>query len=197
MSDSWQPLVIVVVGYLMGSISFGLILAQRAGVDLREIGSGNVGATNVGRALGPKAERIVMALDALKGLIPTAFAAWQFGGASPTSGAVAIAAVVGHIWPVFHGFRGGKGVATSVGVLLPLAPVASAAGLALFVAVRITTKKVSAASLAGAALALCTTWWMDGLSTAGITALVLVALIIMRHTDNIRRLLRGEEPSSR
>ncbi|MFZ1865458.1 MAG: glycerol-3-phosphate 1-O-acyltransferase PlsY [Polyangiales bacterium] len=185
---------LTLASYLMGSISFGLLEASRRGVDLRDVGSGNVGATNVARALGRETGRKVLLLDMLKGLLPAAAARWAFDLSWPWITAVGIAAVVGHCFPIWHGFRGGKGAATSGGVLLGALPPIGAVTLATWVVAKKITRRASVASLSaatlGAALAMLrySTEWPARL------AIGLWVLIVARHASNIGRLLRGEEP---
>jgi len=115
-----EKILLVLFAYLLGSVLFGEIIARIRGVDLRRIGSGNVGATNVGRALGRKYAALVFLLDMLKGFVPTALALSFYGMESRTVALAGVAAVLGHMYPVFAGFKGGKGVATAFGVLLAL-----------------------------------------------------------------------------
>ena len=194
---------LVLAAYLLGSISFGLVAAKRAGIDLRTIGSGNIGATNVGRALGKRTGRVVMLLDALKGLVPVLAARLLLPQNEWWSGGVAVAAVLGHLFPVWHGFRGGKGVATTAGVMLVLIPAAGALMVLTYGVLRKTTKRSSVGSLAGTVVALAVTaaWgsappWRDGPDAhRALTATVaaITVLVFVRHVGNIRRLLRGEE----
>lgn len=184
-------------GYLLGSISPGLILAKRRGVELRKTGSGNVGATNVGRALGKRAGRYVLLLDAAKGALPAFVARAALGPDELWTAATGLGAVLGHCFPVWHGLRGGKGAATGVGVLLVLVPPAGLAAAGTYVGLKKLTRRASVGSLGGAfvgasvALALLgpasPRVWMSG---------ALCALIVLRHRENIGRLLRGEEPPS-
>jgi glycerol-3-phosphate acyltransferase PlsY len=186
---------LVVVAYLLGSISFGLIAAARAGVDLRAGGSGNVGATNVGRVLGKRTGRVVLVLDALKGTAPVLVGRYLLHADDRWVGAAGAAAVLGHCWPIWHGLRGGKGAATAAGVLVPLVPVAGALGVSTYLGLKRLTKRASVGSLAGA---------LVGALTASVVtsgpfvwmAWVIAALITLRHLDNIQRLMRGTEPES-
>jgi glycerol-3-phosphate acyltransferase PlsY len=186
---------LAVVAYLLGSISFGLIAAARAGVDLRAGGSGNVGATNVGRVLGKRTGRVVLVLDALKGALPVAVGQYVLQVDERWVAAAGALAVLGHCLPLWHGFRGGKGAATAAGVLLPLVPIAGALGVITYVALKRATKRASVGSLAGALVgAIAAT-----LVTSGpfvVMAWVIALLIALRHVDNIQRLLRGTEPES-
>jgi glycerol-3-phosphate acyltransferase PlsY len=179
--------------YLLGSVSFGLIVAKRKGVDLRAIGSGNIGATNVGRALGKPAGRLVMLLDMLKGFLPVAAARFALGLPWPWITAVGLAAVVGHVFPIWHGFRGGKGAATSGGVLLAALPAIGAVTLLTFVLVKRWTHLASVGSLSAATVGALLTLGLDGRDWPLTLATGLWLLIVIRHAGNIVRLLRGEE----
>jgi glycerol-3-phosphate acyltransferase PlsY len=185
---------LTVGAYLVGSISFGLLLASQQGVDLRSIGSGNIGATNVGRALGGRTGRTVMLLDMLKGFVPVALARWVFDLPWPWVTAVGIAAVVGHVVPIWHSFRGGKGVATAGGVLLAALPPIGAATLATFIVVKKSSRRASVASLSAATVAVALTMGLDGRQWPIQLAVGLWLIVVLRHIENIARLLRGEEP---
>jgi len=177
-------------GYLLGSIPFGLILAKLAGFgDLRQIGSGNIGATNVLRAGGKPLAALTLLLDVAKGTVAVLLGAlWS----QDTALVAGLGAFLGHLFPVWLGFRGGKGVATYVGVLLGLYwPAAIAFGI-LWLLVAYRTRYSSLAALVAsaaslAALALTGQWRLAALF------LVLTVLLYIRHADNIRRLVKGEE----
>jgi len=191
-----MALVLFILGaFAVGSIPTGIIVARARGVDLRKVGSGNIGATNVGRALGKGWAIFVLLVDAAKGYLPTALAPrWL-----PPLGvaAVALAAVVGHMFSVFLKGRGGKGVATSLGAALALAPVAAlcsaGAYLVLYAAFRISSVG-SLVGVAGFPLALYLTG--DREPAHYLFAAVMAVLVIARHKDNIRRLARRQELKS-
>jgi glycerol-3-phosphate acyltransferase PlsY len=185
---------LTVGSYLIGSVSFGLLLASRQGIDLRSIGSGNVGATNVGRALGERAGRRVMLLDMLKGFAPVALARSAFDLPWPWITVVGIASVLGHCFPIWHGFRGGKGAATAGGVMLAAMPPIGAATLAVFAATKKVSRRASVASLSAATLAAAATIAFDGRQWPIRLAVGLWVIVVARHHDNIARLLRGREP---
>ncbi len=185
---------LTLAAYLLGSVSFGLLFAARQGVDLRAIGSGNIGATNVGRALGKATGRKVMLLDMLKGFLPVALARWGFDLPWPWITAVGIAAALGHVFPIWHAFRGGKGAATAAGVLLGALPPIGLATLVTFVLVKKVSKRASAASLSAATVAAALTIGLDGREWPIRLAMALWIIVVLRHVENIVRLLRGEEP---
>lgn len=180
--------------YLLGSVLFGIVVARSQGVDLRSEGSGNPGASNVMRTVGKGAGLLVLVLDLLKGLLPTLAARFYLDDIS--TACVGGAAVLGHCFPVFYGFRGGKGAATGVGVVLAVSPWAGGAALAVFFVVKALTKKASLGSLVGALVALGIITY-EALSQSQfaflILALVLTTLIVWRHRSNIERLTAGEE----
>lgn len=185
--------VLTIAAYLFGSISFGLIFAKRRGVDLRSIGSGNIGATNVGRALGKQTGRLVLVLDMLKGFVPVALARWAFDLPWPWITAVGLAAALGHVFPIWYGFRGGKGVATSGGVLLAALPPIGALTLLTFVVVKKWTRLASVGSLSAATVGASLTLVLDGGEWPVLLATGLWFLVVLRHWGNLIRLLRGEE----
>jgi acyl phosphate:glycerol-3-phosphate acyltransferase len=194
-------LLYILLAFAFGSIPFGLIVVRALlGLDIRTLGSGNIGATNVLRIAGRKAGLLVLASDILKGLLPVLAVSFFYPRSSPaawswTAGAVALAAVAGHIYPVYLRFKpSGKGVATALGAYICLAPSACAIALAVFAGLVALTRRVSAGSL-GAALVLPAAAWMAGCGP-GITlsALAAVGLILLRHKDNIHRLRQGKEP---
>jgi acyl phosphate:glycerol-3-phosphate acyltransferase len=179
--------------YLCGSIPFGLLIARAAsGKDVRTVGSGNIGATNVARAAGKSAAIATLVLDALKGLVPVLLAARSPQAPPLLAPACAVSAVVGHCFPPWLGFRGGKGVATGLGVSLALAPWAALAGAATWLVLFKLFRISSIGSLAGMAVALAA-----AALTASRPALIGLAgvsmLILIRHQANIRRLLRRQE----
>jgi glycerol-3-phosphate acyltransferase PlsY len=188
----WWPFVIgFVVAYLIGSVPFGLILTRIAGAgDLRTIGSGNIGATNVLRT-GRKGLAIAtLVLDVLKGALPVWLAGRYFG---PDMAVVAgLGAVVGHCFPVWLKFWGGKGVATALGVVLVLAPLAALVALALFVGITALTRYASLGSILGAA-STCVVAYLMGHVQAAALFVVLAVLITAKHAGNIRRLVTGTE----
>jgi glycerol-3-phosphate acyltransferase PlsY len=179
----------VAVAYLCGSIPFGLLIAKVVtGGDVRSVGSGNIGATNVARAAGRPAAIATLILDALKGLLPVLLAARTGPGSPVLPSICAVAAVLGHCYPVWLGFRGGKGVATGLGVSLALAPVAAVAGAATWLVLYKLFRISSVGSLAGVAVALgLALFTADRSALYGLVGVAL--LIVLRHRGNIRRLL--------
>ncbi|HUG54988.1 MAG TPA: glycerol-3-phosphate 1-O-acyltransferase PlsY [Vicinamibacteria bacterium] len=181
----------LLLAYLLGSIPFSYLVARRRGVDVRAVGSGNVGATNVLRNVGRAAGLAAFALDFLKGTAATAIAS-RAGG--PVVGAVAAAvAVLGHMYPVWLSFRGGKGVATGAGAFLPLMPVPTAIGLVLFAAVAALTRYVSLGSVVGASALPVSAFLLSGPSPAAWSSSVVAALIVWKHRSNLGRILARTE----
>lgn len=194
-------LVTILAAYLLGSVSFAALLVRwRAGVDLRTVGSGNLGATNAGRVLGKRGAIAVYVLDFFKGAIPVA--AWRMlgDGAFEIGFLAGIAAVVGHCFPIWHGFRGGKGVATASGVILATTPLGFAITAASFALVAFTTRMISAGSIVAAIVAPISWAATDARSVDVMprwiitgTLVALAILVIVRHRTNLSRILAGTE----
>ncbi|MEX2598448.1 MAG: glycerol-3-phosphate 1-O-acyltransferase PlsY [Dehalococcoidia bacterium] len=188
---------LIPIGYLAGSIQWGLIVVRIARrLDVRSTGSGKTGMTNVLRVAGPKAAALVLLLDAGKALVMVVIAraltddAWIHA-------ATAAAVVIGHIWPVFARFRGGRGIATGIGATLGIMPLAGLAGIAIFLPVVALTRYISLGSIAGA---VCVMAAFGGATALGVTPLAYLAyalacglLIVWMHRDNIGRLIKGTE----
>ncbi|MBI2902965.1 MAG: glycerol-3-phosphate 1-O-acyltransferase PlsY [Candidatus Methylomirabilis oxyfera] len=184
---------LVPLGYLSGSVPFGLLIAKASmGVDVRRIGSGNIGATNVLRAAGKGAAALTLALDMLKGWAPVAFGR-VLGASDAQVASVALAAFLGHLYPIFLGFRGGKGVATFLGVLLGLLPKVALLVAGVWVLVAAMFRYSSLAALIASAASPILIWFLDGRPLFAMLAGVLFSFIFIRHRENIRRLLAGEE----
>lgn len=200
---------VALLGYLIGSIPWGLIISRKfARVDIRKYGSGRTGGTNVLRTLGRKAFFAVALLDIAKGAVSVAVAAFIVGGDIITLGAsglgsvfaqilAGMAAVVGHIWPVYAGFKGGRGVATFFGALIAMCPPAGLFGGALLIVVALLTKYASLGSITGIvgayAILVPLTLIYDYPLEYLIFALAGTVLITLIHLDNIRRLVAGKE----
>ncbi len=202
--------ILIVVAYLLGSIPFGLIIAKVHGMDLRSIGSGNIGATNLSRALGRKWAYFCFVLDAAKGLVPM-LATAKFVDSVPTTAefflwlAVGSAAVLGHIFPIYINFKGGKGVATSFGVALGLWPyytVCALVAVTIWVVFVLLWRYVSLASIVASvafpltlilAILLVPAWRFSSLWPILITAVAIPLMVIVRHRENIKRLITGTE----
>ncbi len=188
----------IVVSYLVGSIPFGLIVARRKRIDLSKVGSGNIGATNVYRALGLKFAASVFILDLLKGLVGTKGVPHLLGTLDETTIFLcALATIGGAVASVYTGFKGGKGVATGVGVFLGLAPVATAICVGIWAATVSISRYVSLGSIIGA-IALPTIIYIaaHGDIMGNMTfwlALAVAAVIVVRHRSNIKRLVQGKE----
>ncbi|PYR27403.1 MAG: acyl-phosphate glycerol 3-phosphate acyltransferase [Acidobacteria bacterium] len=184
----------IVAAYLLGSIPFALILARRwSAVDLRRVGSGNLGAANVMRTSGIAAGMLVAVLDMAKGIAGVMVAAMLTSNNTAASAAAGLAAIVGHIYPVWLRFRGGKGVATACGVFSILTPVAVPPAVAIFLVTVWATKYISLASLL-ATLALPPLAYVAGSPAPAVTAAFAAAVIILfRHRSNLTRLRTGTE----
>lgn len=197
--DNFAHLVIVLIAallsYLIGSIPFGLLYARvLGGLDVRSVGSGNIGATNVLRAAGKKAAILTLLSDCAKGLVPALMASRMLD--NPAAAALCgAAAVLGHNFPVFLGFKGGKGVATSLGVVLALTPWIGFACLLIWLGSAVLWKYSSLAALvvfAAYPVILFARGRED--QELQVLSLFLFAMIYYRHRENIKRLLSGEEP---
>lgn len=193
----------VVPAYLLGALPWGLWISRTRGMDIRTRGSGNLGATNVYRQIGPGYGIAVLILDVLKGVVAVLWGklgptgAGFPGGIEVAAIVAGLAAILGHVFTVFAGFRGGKGVATTIGVFLALTPKAMLAALLVWLVVTWATKRVSAGSLALAAVYPIGIYLTEsGESARWLLALgsVISVLIVFRHLDNIRRLIKGTEP---
>lgn len=199
---------LVLASYLLGAVPFSLLLGLARGTDIRKVGSGNVGATNLSRALGWKWGYLAFFLDFAKGALPVvgalALESRAPGSVCPQEGGwvpvlAGLSAILGHVFPVYLGFRGGKGVATTFGVMAALSPLAAVLAGAVWGIVFVLARLVSVASLA-AAVALPLGVWLfeqgsrpQGSAAVQAFAIAIALLIVVRHGENIRRLLRGEE----
>ena len=186
-------IVIGVCAYLLGSVPTGYILGLRAGIDVRKAGSGNVGATNVARVVGKAQGIATLIADALKGFIPV-FVAGQVNLGSKAAALAGTAAFLGHLYPLFLGFRGGKGVATALGVFIGIAPLPTLVLIGVFAAVLLSTRIVSLSSMVAAAAAPVTLYGFSYPSEVIGAGAFLAIMIVWRHRSNIKRLLDGEEP---
>ncbi|MEM8550256.1 MAG: glycerol-3-phosphate 1-O-acyltransferase PlsY [Verrucomicrobiota bacterium] len=188
---------VAIVGYLIGSISFAVIIAKRMGVNILQEGSGNPGATNVKRVLGKKAGNLCFALDFVKGLVAAGWPLLPFVGASDpiALGIIGlIAGILGHSFSLFLKFKGGKGVATTMGGLLALAPFVLLLGLLLWLVLFYTTRYVSVASIGfGVSLPVTGMFLTGGKLWLELFLVALAVLIVLRHKANIQRLLTGTE----
>ncbi|MCJ7693084.1 MAG: glycerol-3-phosphate 1-O-acyltransferase PlsY [Sedimentisphaerales bacterium] len=203
-------LILIIVAYLLGSVPFGVIIAYAHGKDLRIIGSGNIGATNLSRALGRKWAYFCFCLDVLKGMLPM-LAGIKLISAPPNIAelflwlAAGTAAVLGHIFPIYIKFKGGKGVATSFGVALGLWPyytVCAAVSMVIWVVVVLAKRYISLASIVASiafpvvlvlAILFASTWNLANLWPLLIAAIAIPLMVVIRHRENIKRLLAGTE----
>jgi glycerol-3-phosphate acyltransferase PlsY len=184
--------IVIAAAYLIGSIPTGLLLGKAYGIDVRKEGSGNIGATNLYRTVGRNVGILTLVGDCLKGLLPVLFV--KHSSLPPEFAAwVALAAFCGHVFSVFLKFKGGKGVATALGVFLALAPLAVTIALALFAALMFIWRYVSLGSISAAAVMPLAVYFMGGSATVTGVTLVIAAIVIFRHHENIRRLLSGTE----
>jgi acyl phosphate:glycerol-3-phosphate acyltransferase len=199
-----RPLLAVIIAYLIGSIPFGyLIVRKKLGDDIRQTGSGGTGATNVSRRAGKAAGIFTLVLDALKGSLALLVARVMLGPSVNVDWLIAVAAIAtiaGHIFPVWLGFRGGKGVATGVGVFLVLAPIALLCAGVLFVAIVVLTRYVSLGSIVAAATIPLFVWLQSvfvepiaDLRPLLVAAVAGALLILFAHRKNITRLRQGTE----
>ncbi len=211
----------IVLAYLLGAVPFAQVIAKLHGKDLRTIGSGNIGATNLSRACGRKWAYVCFALDVFKGLVPVAGVRLVAGAVADSPAeltapsffalwlAVGIAAILGHVFPIYLKFKGGKGVSTSLGVAFGLWPyftIGAAIALLLWVAFVLTWRYVSLASICAActfpvtlavAIAIKPNWTLASLWPLAIAAMLIPILVIVLHRSNIKRLLAGTESKIR
>jgi len=182
----------IVLAYVVGSVPFAYLLSRQRGVDLRRAGSGNVGAANVLRTTGPRAAAVAMVLDGVKGTVAVLVAQLLSGGVlAPV--AAAFASVLGHVYPVWLRFRGGKGVATTAGAFAVLAPAAMGVSAVVFVLVVALTRIVSVGSIAAAVTLAGVTAFGGGPTLVAGGAVASALVVLHRHRANVRRLLAGTE----
>ncbi len=197
-----KELLLIVCAYLIGSIPTALIISKKFfGIDIREYGSGNMGATNTFRVLGSQYGTIVMVCDILKGMIAVAlynFLPYYFHNELERTNfmiGLGLSAVMGHIFPVWANFKGGKGVATLFGMILAIQPVVAVSCVGVFLLVLFLTRYVSLSSVLGALmLPICVLWiWNEHEVMYRVFALLVASLVILTHQKNIGRILRGVE----
>lgn len=197
-----KEFILIMVAYLIGSIPTALIVSRKFfGVDIRDYGSGNMGATNTFRVLGKKYGSMVMVADILKGMLAVSLynlLPYYLGNELERTNfmlALGISAVVGHIFPVFANFKGGKGVATLFGMILAIQPIIAVSCVAVFLVVLFLTRYVSLSSMLGAVmLPVCVLWiWNDDVILYRVFAIIVAVMVILTHQKNIGRILRGVE----
>ena len=193
-TDIFLPAIFLsIISYFIGSIPTGVILAKYFGnVDLRNVGSGNIGATNVTRAMGKKFGAITLLGDIIKGVIPTVLAIFLLDSDYWTA-VVGLSAFLGHVYSVFLEFKGGKGVANALGVLLVTSPLETGIGLLVFIAVFAVSRYVSAGSIAAAAVIPIAVYYTMRPFPFLLLASLIAILVIYRHMENIKRLMSGTE----
>ena len=188
---------LVLAAYLLGAVPNGLLIARLKGIDLQTVGSGNIGATNVFRCVGKGWGVLAFVLDAVKGFVPAFFFPRLLEAAPPWLGlACGAAAVAGHNWPVWLKFKGGKGVSTSAGMLLGIAPASVGIGFTVFALTVVATRFVSLGSILAAIAVPAAYLWMNGADNRLLAGALVVMglLVIVKHRANVGRLLNGTEP---
>lgn len=197
-----KELILIIFAYLLGSIPTALIVSKRFfGIDIRDYGSGNMGATNTFRVLGPKYGTIVMIVDILKGMAAVGLFSFipyyvrdEYARTNLMLG-LGMAAVLGHVFPIFANFKGGKGVATLFGMILAIQPIIAICCVGVFILVLFLTRYVSLSSILGAVmLPICVLWiWNDDAVFYRVFAIVVAVLVVLTHQKNIGRIIRGVE----
>lgn len=187
-----NQILLLIGAYLLGSVPTGLLLAKAFGIDIREAGSGNIGATNVYRTVGRKLGIITLICDCLKGLIPVLIARW-LDLPDIWVAAIGLAALLGHVYTVWLKFKGGKGVATALGVFLGTSPLSVLVALFVFIAVIYIWRYVSLASITAAAVLPVLVWFFSGKQELVAMSVIIAAVVIYRHHENIARLRAGTE----
>lgn len=186
-------ILLVIFAYLLGSIPTGLVLSKTlAGIDPRQGGSRNIGATNVMRTAGRALGTITLIGDIIKGLIPVAIALWLVKEQAWVAG-VGMAVFLGHCFPIYIGFKGGKGVATALGIYLPLVPIAVVLDICVFVSAVVLGRMVSVGSLVAAVVMPLLIWLLGYPLPYLILSICVGAIICLRHKENIKRLMAGME----
>lgn len=189
-----ETAILIAAGYLAGSVPFGVLLTRwTKGVDVRASGSGNIGATNVARVAGKKLGVVVLALDALKGALPVLLAQAVLPADARVHAGVGLAAFLGHVFPVWLRLRGGKGVATALGVLVVLTPWAALAGFGVYAVLFAALRISSVGSLAGGITAVGVAFATAARGEYAVLAAALFAMMLFTHRGNITRLLRRKE----
>lgn len=188
----------LITTYLIGAIPSGWIIAKKVrGIDIRKMGSGNIGATNVARNLGKRWGLITLILDILKGFVPVLAGIELFYLQKDVIFLAGIIAVIGHQFSIYQGFRGGKGVATAFGVFLVISPVSALLSSGFFLFLALLSGYISVGSIGGAISLPVFVWILDADKSVIIISIIIALLIIIKHNDNIKRLLKGEELSWR
>jgi len=188
-----MELLLIVSAYLLGSVPSGYVLGKLAGVDVRKAGSGNVGATNVARVVGKRQGIMTLLFDVAKGFLPVLFAQSMHLDSSIVA-LTGVAAFVGHLYPIFLRFKGGKGVATALGVFVAVAPLGTMILFVVFAAVFAASRIVSLSSMVAAACSPVVFWSLSYTTGAVVMSSFIAVMIVWRHRDNIKRLLAGTEP---
>lgn len=188
-----HALLMVFFAYLLGSVPTGFLLGRFSGVDVRRAGSGNVGATNVARVVGKKQGLLTLLGDAAKGFVPV-YLSVHLGFDPTVTGLAALAVFSGHLYPLFLKFQGGKGVATALGIFLSLAPMATVVVVFVFAFVAMASRMISLGSLVAAGFAPIAFWFFSYPPFLVWLSLLIGLLIILRHRENIQRLISGVEP---
>jgi glycerol-3-phosphate acyltransferase PlsY len=193
MANDHVILMLLLAGaYLLGSIPTGLLLGKAYGIDVRKEGSGNIGATNLYRTVGRKVGAMTLVGDCLKGMLPVL--AVKYSTLPPEYAAwVGLAAFCGHVFSAFLKFRGGKGVATALGVFLALSPLAVAVALGVFIVLMLIWRYVSLGSVAAAAVMPLAVWALEGGQVLNVVTMLIAVVVIIRHIENIKRLVAGTE----
>lgn len=189
-----ELILIILAAYLVGALPCGVILTRLSGAgDIRSSGSGNIGATNVYRVAGRKLGVLTLVCDALKGVLPVLLAAQWGHLPEPQVALVALAVFLGHCYPIYLGFKGGKGVATALGIFIVLSPLTVACLVAIFITLVAIWRYISLGSICAAAAAPLLIFWFER-STALVGATFFIAaIVIWRHRENISRLIGGTE----
>ena len=192
MAEHYLLLILLAGAYLLGSIPTGLLLGKLAGIDVRKEGSGNIGATNLYRTVGRKVGVLTLIGDCLKGMIPVLLAKYY---ALPIEyiAWIGLAAFCGHVFSLFLRFKGGKGVATALGVFLALSPLAVCAALGVFIVLMLKWRYVSLGSVAAAAVMPVAIMLIGSDRSLVIVTMIIAVIVIAKHHENIRRLLAGTE----
>ncbi|MCL4475799.1 MAG: glycerol-3-phosphate 1-O-acyltransferase PlsY [Nitrospirae bacterium] len=189
-----MKLFLLIIGsFLMGSIPCGVLVARAKGIDLKKVGSGNIGATNVLRTTGKWPALLTLAGDILKGVIPVAVGRYLLNDLT-MEGIIGLSAVLGHNFSVFLRLRGGKGVATSIGVLLVFSPKAALVTVVIWLAVIFFTRYSSLGAIVSFGALPLTVYAVDYARERLTISLMMSALLMLRHADNIKRLIQGTEP---